>query len=97
MVNIRLAAVGKRPKMTFPALTKASAKPKSASMREAYFARADTAVSCPVYRRDDLGAGAEFVGPALVQEHGTTTVLFAGDRCRVAESGELIIAIGGNR
>ena len=31
---------------------------------------------------------------ALIQEHGTTTVLFAGDRCTVAASGELIIAIG---
>ena len=82
--------------MTFPTLNKSSAKPKAAGKRQAYFAGADQ-VSCPVYRREDLGAGADFVGPALVQEHGTTTVLFAGDRCRMAESGELIIAIGGQK
>ena len=96
MVNIRLAAIGKRPKIAFPALAK-SARPKPAGEREVYFARADRPVVCPVFHRDGLGAGAEVVGPALVQEHGTTTVLFADDRCRVAESGELIIAIGGAR
>jgi hypothetical protein len=35
------------------------------------------------------------VGPALIQEHGTTTVLFENDTCEVAPSGELIIAVGG--
>ena len=50
-------------------------------------------MTCPVYRREQLGAGAEIVGPALIQEHGTTTVLFARDRCRVAP-GELIIQVG---
>jgi hypothetical protein len=33
-------------------------------------------------------------GPALIQEHGTTTVLFEHDACEVAPSGELVITIG---
>ena len=41
------------------------------------------------------GAGACISGPALIEEHGTTTVLFKGDTCRVARSGELIIDVGG--
>ena len=44
-----------------------------------------------------FGAGAEISGPALIQEHGTTTVLFENDKCRVAESGELIVSIGAVR
>ena len=52
-------------------------------------------VRCPVYQRADLGAGARIAGPALIEEHGTTTVLFEGDTCRVAPSGELIIDVGG--
>ena len=36
-------------------------------------------------------------GPALIEEHGTTTVLYPGDNCRVAPSGELIIAVGRGR
>ena len=31
---------------------------------------------------------------ALIQEHGTTTVLFAQDALTVAPSGELIITVG---
>jgi hypothetical protein len=30
-----------------------------------------------------------------VREHGTTTVLFKGDRCTVARTGELVIAVKG--
>jgi N-methylhydantoinase A len=44
-----------------------------------------------------LPAGFRIAGPALIEEHGTTTVLYAGDRCQVAPSGELIIAVGGSR
>ena len=49
----------------------------------------------PVYQRMYLGARAQIAGPALIQEHGTTTVLFAGDSCTVAASGELILTVGG--
>ena len=52
-------------------------------------------VECPVYEREQLGAGATFTGPALVQEDGTTTVMFEGDVCTVAETGELIIKVRG--
>jgi N-methylhydantoinase A len=94
MVNIRLAMIGKRQKLTFPALAEtAGAKP--AREREAYFSDARKPVSCPVYQREALGAGNQIAGPALIQEHGTTTVLFQRDTCVVAPSGELIITVGG--
>ncbi len=38
--------------------------------------------------------GCECSGPALIQEHGTVTVLFERDTCEVAPSGELIVTIG---
>ena len=34
-------------------------------------------------------------GPAILQEHGTTTTMFPGDTCKVMPSGELIIEVGG--
>ena len=43
----------------------------------------------------DLGAGCRIAGPALIQEHGTTTVLFGGDALEMAPSGEMIITVGG--
>jgi N-methylhydantoinase A len=93
MVNIRLALIGKRPKPVFPRLAaRGGAKP--ARTRAVYLAAAHTASPCPVYQRETLGAGDEIAGPALIQEHGTTTVLFASDALTVAPSGELIITVG---
>jgi len=93
LVNMRVGAVGKRPKLAFPSLGSGGAASPLAE-REAYFTSAQAPLKAKVYRRDTLGAGAEISGPALVQEHGTTTVLFENDRCRVAPSGELIIKVG---
>jgi N-methylhydantoinase A len=91
MVNIRLAMIGKRPKLGFPRLA-ASGPAKPARRRDVHFA--DGALSCQVYQREALGAGSAIAGPALVQEHGTTTVLFERDALTVAPSGELIITVG---
>jgi N-methylhydantoinase A len=93
MVNMRLALVGKRPKLRFPDLQTGAAVAPSHE-REVYFdGRAP--VTCPVYQRDALSADARIAGPALIQEHGTTTVLFESDFCEVAPSGELIVTVGG--
>jgi N-methylhydantoinase A len=94
LVNLRLSAVGKRPKLRFPDLAAAGAN-AVACEREVYFSSTAAPLPATVYRRQELGAGAQIVGPALIQEHGTTTVLFERDRCQVAPSGELIVAIGG--
>ena len=51
-------------------------RPQPAGERQAYFSSASKPLTAKVYRRDTLGAGAEIAGPALIQEHGTTTVLF---------------------
>jgi N-methylhydantoinase A len=96
MVNIRLAMIGKRPKLAFPRLAEGGSATPS-HRREVYFSDPRKALSCPVYQRTTLGAGADIAGPALIQEHGTTTVLFAQDTCTVAPSGELIIAVGGGK
>jgi N-methylhydantoinase A len=93
MVNIRLGVIGKRPKLKFPRLGKSSTIAVS-HRRDVYFTDAKKPVRCPVYQRTALKAGARIVGPALVQEHGTTTVLFHKDECKVAPSGELIIKLG---
>jgi len=96
MVNIRLAAVRKRPKLHFPKLSRRSAA-KPSGRRPVYLSDARKPVSCPIYQRSEIGAGTRIKGPALIEEHGTTTVLFEKDRCSVAPSGEIIIDVGGAR
>ena len=94
MVNIRLVALGRRAQLTLPSIA-GDATAVEAVRRPVYFDDSQSPVDCPVHRRDALAAGASFAGPALVQEYASTTVVFAGDRCTVADTGELIISIGG--
>jgi N-methylhydantoinase A len=96
MVNIRLAVIGKRQKLVFPR-REGSGRPTPARRREVYLSDPRRALECPVYQRETLGGGDRIAGPALIQEHGTTTVLFERDRCEVAPSGELIITVGGGQ
>jgi N-methylhydantoinase A len=94
IVNIRLAAIGKRASLALPRLS-AKRSVKAHRKMKVHLGDPDRPVSCPVYRREDLGAGARISGPALVREHGTTTVLFRGDLCSVAKTGELLVSVRG--
>ena len=92
IVNLRLAMIGKRAPVIFPKLPpSAEAKP----VRTQRVVLHDTAhpVDCPVYERATLGAGATIIGPAVIQEQATTTLLWQGDVCRVADTGEMIIDV----
>jgi N-methylhydantoinase A len=62
-----------------------------------YFRSAGQYVSTPVYRRDLLKSGNVFHGPALVEEHASTTVVQPGDTVRVDLYGNLQISIGSDR
>jgi len=93
VVNFRLAVIVRRQPLALPRLHNTAAA-TGAEYRFAVMDATQTPVRCPVYLRDDLKPGASFDGPALIQEYASTTVMFAGDRCQVAETGELVIAIG---
>jgi N-methylhydantoinase A len=65
--------------------------------RDAYFAEIGKAVATPAYARDELRTGNRIDGPALVEEHASTTVVLPGDKLRVDEHGNLAIEIGRRR
>jgi N-methylhydantoinase A len=94
IVNMRMMLIGRRPKISFPPLREERAA-RPTGNREVYFGNLRDPVSCPIYHRDKLGIGNKIDGPALIQETGTTTLLFPTDCCTVMQSGELVIAIGG--
>jgi N-methylhydantoinase A len=76
------------------------AKAASTGKRKVYFAedgKRGAFIDTPTYRRDNLRAGNRISGPALIEEHVSTTVLLAGDIATVDEYGNLRIAVGGNR
>jgi N-methylhydantoinase A len=92
LVNLRLTAIGARPKIDFPKLERGAADAR-AGTRPIYLDDASRATSCAVYRRERLTPAIEIEGPAVVEEYASSTVLFPGDQLRVADTGELIIAV----
>jgi len=62
--------------------------------RKVYFAELGKAVFTPTFARDALRAGNRIEGPALIEEHASTTVVLPGDRLQVDEFGNLVIEVG---
>lgn len=60
------------------------------SHRPVVFGRDGHAVDTPVYRRVELGAGAAFDGPAIVEERETTAVIRPGWSVAVGDDGSLV-------
>jgi N-methylhydantoinase A len=58
--------------------------------RPVRFTRATENTEVPVYRRDALGPGARFDGPAIVEERETTSVIRPGWSVEVAADGSLV-------
>jgi N-methylhydantoinase A len=89
MINVRLIARVPRSKPGMPS----PGKGRAAHRERLVGIGPGPAVECRVYERDDLATGAVIDGPALIEEYGTTTLLFPDDRCTVAVTGELVIAV----
>ena len=89
MINVRLVARAPRPKPGMPTPGSEASAPRRAMVSMA----SGPAMDCVVRDRASLLAGEILVGPALIQEYGSTTVVFPDDRCEVAPTGELIITL----
>ena len=72
----------------------ADGPPTPISHRPMTFVRGQSPTNTPVYRRVDLGAGARFDGPAVVEERETTSVIRPGWSVEVAADGSLIATRG---
>jgi N-methylhydantoinase A len=79
-----------------PEIARTPAKPGTPlkpSWRAVYFPEAKRFLETAVHQRDALPRGAKVAGPALIEEHASTTVVFPGDQLEVGEFGDLIITI----
>jgi N-methylhydantoinase A len=92
MVNLRVVARGARER---PALPSAAAPGEDALIgrRSVWFADPNAPVECAVYARDRLRVGDVVTGPAVIEEHSSTTLLWPGDEARVAEGEELVVTV----
>jgi N-methylhydantoinase A len=95
IVSLRSAIIGEMRKPAFEPIAKGAAKPESGAgrgSRPVYFASTGF-VDTPTFDRAALKAGNRVVGPALIEEHASTTVLHPGDMLEVDAFGDLIIEV----
>jgi N-methylhydantoinase A len=93
IVNVRVTAVGSREHRAAPGLPAAPARRETPGNRAVVLDEGSQPVVCAIYRREALHAGQEIAGPAVIHEYASTTVLFRGDTARVADTGDLVIAV----
>ena len=96
IVSIRSTVVGVMKHPALEQIVGGGSRPRAearSGARRAYFESGGW-VAAAVYQRDALVAGNRIVGPALIEEYATTTVLQPGDSLIVEPYGNLDIAIG---
>ena len=96
VVTFRLEASGEAAHVDAPRdkLTESDPQKALVGVRNACFDPDDGYVDTPVYERGQLTAGDVIVGPAIIEQMDTTTVLVPGDTCRVDAYRNLVIEIG---
>jgi N-methylhydantoinase A len=93
IVNCRVQAIGSLPKSTAPfKVEDTSVEP--VTERQVYFGKTRGWNKVPVFRRAQFPAGAVLLGPAIVEEMSSTTLLHPSQRMRVDSTGNLIITYG---
>ena len=97
IVSLRATVTGvmkKPPLERFPRGARSPVAAAERGRRKVYFAELGKAVFTPTFARDALRAGNRIEGPALIEEHASTTVVLPGDRLQVDEFGNLVIEVG---
>lgn len=91
VVNLRVQAVGEahRPPVEDAAGEVTLYVPEPGSNRDVYV-NGDW-IQCPIYDREQLGPGGQIAGPAVVEEYGSTTVVFRDWSLRVDGDRNLIM------
>jgi N-methylhydantoinase A len=99
LVSLRVTVLGHMRKPPPQVVTAGSEQPVADALRThkpVYF-RSSGFVSTPVYKRPALRSGNRISGPALVEEHASTTVVQPGDSVLVDQFGNLQISVGAEK
>ncbi len=94
VVNCRLTARGRRPRVSFPPIAQHRTE-SPPTLRQIIVSDPASRLPCPAHERDMLVPGQIIEGPACIVEYASTTILFEGDRLTVLPTGELMIEISG--
>ncbi len=90
-VNLRCVA-SSQPEPPRPPVPSAGTQPRPRTVRPVCFDPRDGFREVAIYDRADLGIGAEIAGPAIIEQADTTTVVYPGQSCHVADCGSMIVS-----
>jgi N-methylhydantoinase A len=96
VTTLSVTGTGPRRKLSLPELAEGGEKPDESALAGRFPLRISGGeqVEAPFYRRDDLLAGNRILGPAVIEEEMTTTVIPPECEAVVDRYGNLRIAIG---
>jgi N-methylhydantoinase A len=95
-VTIRVAVLGELHKPQLTKIQQGGREPAAKAVRgsrKVLYAGADERVEAKVYDRRFLLSGNKIEGPALIDEHASTTVIGPRDRAEVNDYGHLVIEV----
>jgi N-methylhydantoinase A len=91
LINLRATAVSPEPPRRYQ--VKPPDRRLDSSSRSIWF-QSDVPLPCPVMSRTDVASNGPVVGPAVIEEADSTTLVFPGECACVDESGIMILTIG---
>ena len=93
IVNLRLTAIGQitKPRQREFEGGDKDVREAQKGVRPVYFAENNGYADCPIFNRYRLGAGNALIGPAIVEEIDSTTVIHPGYKADVDKYGNLIL------
>ena len=92
---VHLSAFARQRRPDLAKLPRPAAKPAPTTTRKVFFASAGGLVDATVYDRDALAPGFRANGPALIEEYGSTTLVWPRDSFEIGALREIRIAISG--
>jgi N-methylhydantoinase A len=96
VVSLRVTVTGLMKKPPQEKIRRGTAKPPKSAFTGRRKASFDGKFrDTPTWRRAELLAGNKINGPALIEEHASTTVLMPGDKMSVDAYGNLVISVAG--
>jgi N-methylhydantoinase A len=91
---LHLSAFARLKQPEIARLPRAAIKPEAPQTRRIYIGNAGGWLDAKIYHRDALEPGFSDAGPAVIEEYGSTTVVWPGDRFEIGELHEIRIQCG---
>ena len=93
---LHLSAFAKRSRPDLTHLPRPATKGAPVTTRPVYFGGSGGMIGTQIYERTALAPGFKGEGPALLEEYGSTTIIWPGDRFEIGTLGEIRIHCAGN-